>query len=132
MSKKIVKTDKAAAPVGPYNQAVMAGDTLYVSGQIALDAQSGELYKGDLQEETRRVMENLKAVVEAAGLGMEQVIKCSIFIKDMSQFSVINEVYGAYFENDIAPARETVAVVELPKGANVEVSCIAYKKAVVS
>jgi 2-iminobutanoate/2-iminopropanoate deaminase len=127
--KKVIKTEKAPAPIGPYNQAVLAGQTLYVSGQIALDPDTGELLKGSIEAETELVMKNLQAVLEAAGADFTDVVKSSIFVADMGQFSRINEVYGAYFEADTAPARETVEVANLPKYVNVEISVIAYLKA---
>lgn len=125
--KKIIRTSKAPAPIGPYNQAVLAGDTLYVSGQIALDPSNGSLYIGPIEEETRLVMENLRAVLEEAGMSFSQVVKASIFVKDMNQFSQINEVYAGYFDADSAPARETVEVSNLPKFVNVEISVIAVR-----
>lgn len=127
MKKTIIKTDKAPAPIGPYNQAIMSGDTLYISGQIAIDPATGELVEGDIQKETRQVMENLKAILDVAGLSFEQVIKASIFVKDMHQFNAINEVYGSYFDAETAPARETVEVGNLPKFVNVEISMIAVR-----
>lgn len=122
--KKVIKTDKAPAPIGPYNQAIMAGNTLFVSGQIPLNPASGELVKGDVKEQTRMVMENLKAILSEAGLDFSKVVKCSIFISDMKDFPKINEVYGSYFSEN-APARETVQVAGLPLGVDVEISCIA-------
>ena len=122
--KKAIKTNKAPAPIGPYNQAVMAGNTLYVSGQIPLNPANGELVKGDVKEQTRMVMENLKAILTEAGLDFSFVVKCSIFISDMKDFPKINEVYGSYFSEN-APARETVQVAGLPLGVDVEISCIA-------
>ncbi|MGB0885976.1 MAG: RidA family protein [Chitinophagales bacterium] len=124
MNKTIIKTENAPAPIGPYNQAVKTNDTLYVSGQIAIDPKSGALVIDNIQEETEMVMENLKAVVEAAGLTMENIVKTCIFISDMDNFALINEVYGSYFEKDF-PARECVEVSVLPKRVNVEISCIA-------
>ena len=126
MDRQIVSTDKAPAAIGPYNQAVLAGNTLYVSGQIALDPATGELLKGSIEEETHLVMKNLEAVLGAAGADFSHVVKSSIFVKDMGQFARINEVYGAYFDADSAPARETVEVANLPKYVNVEISVIAY------
>ena len=123
--KKIIKTPKAPAPIGPYNQAVLAGNTLYVSGQIALDPATGELLNGSIEEETHLVMKNLEAVLAAAGADFPQVVKSTIFVKDMGQFAQINQVYGAYFDADTAPARETVEVANLPKYVNVEISVIA-------
>lgn len=125
--KKIINTDKAPAPIGPYNQAVLAGNMLYVSGQIAINPKSGELETDDLEKETTQVLENLKAILSEAGLSMEDVIKTSIFISDMNNFGKINEVYGRYFDADTAPARETVEVANLPKFVNVEISAIALK-----
>jgi 2-iminobutanoate/2-iminopropanoate deaminase len=123
--KKIIKTPKAPAPIGPYNQAVLAGGTLYVSGQIALDPATGELLQGSIEEETDLVMQNLKAVLNAAGARFSHVVKSTIFVKDMGQFARINAVYGTYFDSEIAPARETVEVANLPKYVNVEISVIA-------
>ncbi len=123
--KKIIFSPNAPAPVGPYSQAVAANGTLYVSGQIALDPATGAIVSGDIQKETQQVMENLKAVLNAAGIGMQEVLKCTIFMTDMANYAAINEVYARYFNNDTAPAREAVAVAALPKGVNVEISCIA-------
>ncbi|MGS2740625.1 RidA family protein [Sinomicrobium sp. M5D2P17] len=125
--KKIINTDQAPAPIGPYNQAVLTGDTLYISGQIALDPITGELNLNSIEEETTRVMQNLEAILKAAGMGFENVIKSSIFISDMNNFAKINEVYGRYFSEENAPARETVEVANLPKFVNVEISMIAGK-----
>ncbi len=123
--KKIITTTKAPAPIGPYNQAVLSGNTLYTSGQIALNPETGELDLDDIKTETTQVMENMKAVLEAANMTFENVVKTSIFISDMNNFSAINEVYGSYFNNATAPARETVEVARLPKDVNVEISMIA-------
>ena len=125
--KKIIKTSKAPAPIGPYNQAILSGNTLYTSGQIAIDPSSGKLKIGTIKEETSLVMENMKAVLAAADMTFENVVKTSIFISDMTNFSEINEVYGRYFNEDTAPARETVEVANLPKFVNVEISMIAVK-----
>jgi len=125
--KTIINTPKAPAPIGPYNQAVLTGNTLYTSGQIALNAETGELVMDSIQTETKQVMENLKAVLEAAQMTFENVIKTSIFISDMHNFSQINEVYAKYFDTNSAPARETVEVANLPKFVNVEISMIAVK-----
>ena len=125
--KKIINTAKAPAPIGPYSQAVMANNTLYVSGQIAINPTTGELISGNLTEETKQVMENLKAVLLAAGMNFDNVVKCSIFLSDMNNFSVVNEIYGSYFSENNYPARETVEVSVLPKNVNVEISCIAVK-----
>ena len=124
--KKIIQTEKAPAPIGPYNQAVLAGETLYVSGQIPMDPETNELVSGDIKEETLQVMRNLEAVLKAAGLDFNHVVKASIFVNDMNQFSQINEVYGSFFNPDTAPARETVEVANLPKFVNVEISMIAF------
>ena len=123
--KKIIFTEKAPAPIGPYNQAVLTGNTLYTSGQIALHPETGELITSDIETETKQVMENMKAVLEAAGMGFDNVIKATIFISDMNDFAKINGVYGAYFNEETAPARETVQVACLPKNVNVEISMIA-------
>ncbi len=122
--KTIIQTNEAPAPIGPYSQAVQAGNTLYVSGQIALDAKTGELKTGNIAEETRQVMHNLGKVLEAAGLTYGNIVKSSIFIKDMDLFTQINEIYGEYFTEN-PPARETVEVARLPKDVNVEISVIA-------
>lgn len=126
MEKKVIRTDNAPAPIGPYNQAIQYGDMLFVSGQIAIDPTTGELLKGRIQEETKLVMENLKAVLAEAGMDFSNIIKSSIFIMDMGQFAEINEVYAQYFDAD-PPARETVQVAGLPKGVNVEISVVAGK-----
>lgn len=123
--KKIIFTDKAPAPIGPYNQAVLSGNTLYTSGQIALHPETGELITGDIETETKQVMENMKAVLDTAGMNFENVVKTTIFISDMNDFAKINGVYGAYFDEKTAPARETVQVAKLPKNVNVEISMIA-------
>lgn len=125
--KKIINTSKAPAPIGPYNQAVLVNDTLYISGQIPIDPNTGNLVEGDIKAETKQSMENLKAILEEAGMTFENVIKSTIFIKDMHQFAQINEVYGTYFDAESAPARETVEVANLPKFVNVEISMMAVK-----
>jgi 2-iminobutanoate/2-iminopropanoate deaminase len=125
--KKIIKTSKAPVPIGPYNQAILSGNTLYTSGQIAINPKTGELNITTIEEETTLVMENMKAVLAAAEMTFEHVIKTSIFISDMSNFSEINTIYGRYFNEDTAPARETVEVANLPKYVNVEISMIAVK-----
>lgn len=127
MTKKIIYTEKAPAPIGPYNQAVFAGNTLYTSGQIALNPATMELVLGSIEDETKQVMENLKAVLEAAGLTFEHVIKTTIFLIDMEDFSKVNAVYASYFDEKTAPARETVEVAGLPKAVNIEISMIAVK-----
>ncbi|MDX5477620.1 RidA family protein [Fontibacter flavus] len=126
MSKEIIFSKEAPAPIGPYSQAVKAGNSLFVSGQIALDADTGSLINENITEETHAVMKNLEAVLREAGFGFGDVVKCTIFIKDMGQFGTINEAYGQYFKTN-PPARETVEVSRLPKDVNVEISCIAVK-----
>ena len=126
MDKKIITTAAAPAPIGPYNQAVMTGNTLFISGQVCIDPPTGELKNKDIQEETHQVMHNLKAILKEAGMNFSNVVKTSIFITDMNRFAEINEVYGKYFESDF-PARETVQVSALPKFVNVEISMIAVK-----
>ncbi|WP_298370476.1 Rid family detoxifying hydrolase [uncultured Lutibacter sp.] len=125
--KTIINTKKAPAPIGPYNQAVLVKDTLYTSGQIAINPISGELVLNSIEAETTQVMENLKAVLEKAEMTFENVIKSSIFITNMNDFSEINKVYGSYFNSETAPARETVEVANLPKFVHVEISVIAVK-----
>ena len=125
--KKIITTDKAPAPIGPYNQAVLSGNTLYTSGQIAINPETGELVLGSIEAETKQVMQNMKEVLAAAEMTFENVIKTSIFISDMHNFSKINAVYDEYFDDATAPARETVEVANLPKFVNVEISMIAVK-----
>ena len=125
--KKIIYTDKAPAPIGPYNQAVLVGNTLYTSGQIALNPATMELVLDDIETETKQVMENMKAVLAAADMTFENVIKTSIFIMNMGDFARINAVYGSYFDEATAPARETVQVACLPKNVNIEISMIAVK-----
>ncbi|SDH33142.1 2-iminobutanoate/2-iminopropanoate deaminase [Pedobacter terrae] len=122
--KQIIKTTNAPAPIGPYSQAVQAGNFLFVSGQIAINPESGELNIGNIEEETHQVMRNLKAVLLEAGLTFDHVIKSTIFLSDMGTFAQVNEVYGQYFTADF-PARETVQVSVLPKNVNVEISVIA-------
>lgn len=125
--KKIIITDKAPAPIGPYNQAILVGNSLYTSGQIALNPETMELVLDDIETETKQVMENMKAVLEAAEMTFENVIKTTIFIMSMNDFGKINNVYATYFDEETAPARETVQVAGLPKGVNVEISMIAIK-----
>ena len=125
--KKIINTKNAPAPIGPYNQAILTGNTLYTSGQIALHPNTGELVNSTIEEETKQVMENMKAVLKAAEMTFEDVIKSSIFITNMNDFGKINEIYGSYFNAETAPARETVEVANLPKFVQVEISMIAVK-----
>jgi 2-iminobutanoate/2-iminopropanoate deaminase len=124
--KQEVKTQNAPAPIGPYSQAILSGNTLYLSGQIALDPKSGELNTKTIVDETHQVMRNIQAIITAGGMEMSNIVKCSIFISDMDNFTEINNIYGSYFEG-IAPARETVEVSRLPKDVNVEISVIAVK-----
>ena len=123
--KKIIHTDKAPAPIGPYSQAIQFGNMLYTSGQIAINPTTGDLEIEDIKAETRLVMENLRAVLQAAGMNFEHVIKASIFVSDMHNFAAINQVYATYFNEATAPARETVEIANLPKFVNVEISMIA-------
>ena len=125
--KKIIFTTNAPAPIGPYNQAVLIGNTLYTSGQIALHPETGELVLTDIETETQQVMENMKAVLAAAEMDFSHVVKTTIFIMNMGDFARINAVYGRYFDEKTAPARETVQVACLPKNVNVEISMIAIK-----
>ena len=125
--KKIINTPNAPAPIGPYSQAILSGNTLYTSGQIAINPKTGELVLDTISIETKQVMENLKAVLAAAEMTFENVIKTTIFISDMHNFGAINEVYATYFNSDTAPARETVEVANLPKFVNVEISAIAVR-----
>ena len=125
--KKIITTTKAPAPIGPYNQAVLTGNTLYTSGQIAFNPETGVLVLDDIKIETTQVMNNLKAVLIAADMSFNNVVKTTIFISNMDDFASINEVYGNYFNDATAPARETVQVARLPKNVNVEISMIAVK-----
>lgn len=125
--KKIIRTENAPAPIGPYNQAVAFNGMVYASGQIAINPKTGDLEIDDLAHETHLVMKNLQAVLEAAGSDLSMIIKTSIFLSDMNLFQAVNEVYGSYFEGDF-PARETVAVKGLPKGVNVEISAVAAVK----
>jgi len=125
--KKIIYTDKAPAPIGPYSQAVFVGNTLYTSGQIALDPATMELVMETIELETAQVMNNMKAVLKAADMDFSNVVKSTIFISDMNDFARINSIYASYFDEESAPARETVQVAKLPKNVNVEISMIAIK-----
>jgi 2-iminobutanoate/2-iminopropanoate deaminase len=125
--KKIIQTPDAPAPIGPYSQGVMHGNTLYTSGQIAIDPKTGELVDDNIEVESRQVMENMKAVLAAAGMDFSNVVKSSIFLKDMGDFQAVNSVYASYFDEATAPARETVQVAQLPKDVSVEISMIAIK-----
>jgi len=122
--KKVINTNNAPAPIGPYSQAVVAGDFLFVSGQIPSNPATGEIVSGDIKDEAKQVMENIKAILTEAGLSFSNIVKTSIFLTDMGNFAQVNEVYGTYF-TDQFPARETVQVAALPKNVNVEISVIA-------
>lgn len=124
MSKIIIKTDKAPAPIGPYNQAIKAGNMLFVSGQIAIDPSTGELMMENINQEANQVMKNIAAILTEAGAGFEHIVKTTIFLSDMNLFAEVNEIYGKYFSANF-PARETVAVKGLPKNVNVEISVTA-------
>ena len=126
MSKTVVYSDKAPEPIGPYSQAIQAGNLLFVSGQIAIEKSSGKLITSDVEAETTQVMANLDEILKSAGISFSNVVKTTIFLKDMGAFPRVNEIYGKYFK-DAPPARETVEVSALPKGVNVEISCIAVK-----
>jgi 2-iminobutanoate/2-iminopropanoate deaminase len=126
LEKRIINTKNAPAPIGPYNQAILVNDTLYISGQICIDPATGNMKNKDIQDETHQVMQNLKAILNETGMEFINVVKTTIFITDMNQFSEINEVYGKYFVGDFS-ARETVQVSALPKFVNVEISMIAVK-----
>ena len=126
MEKKIINTSNAPAPIGPYNQAILANNILYISGQVCIDPVDGNLKNKDLQEETHQVMHNLKAILQEAQMNFNNVVKTTIFLTDMNRFSEVNEIYGKYFEADF-PARETVQVSALPKFVNVEISMIAVR-----
>ena len=125
--KTIVNTPDAPAPVGPYNQSVLAGNTLYVSGQIAINQAAGTLVLATIENETHQVMKNLGFILGASGMTYENIVKCSVFVTDMELYSRVNAVYATYFNEDTAPARELVQVANLPKYVNVEISCIAVK-----
>ncbi len=124
MENKIVNTTKAPDPIGPYSQAVQAGNLLFISGQVAIDPATGTIETGDVASETKQVMKNLQAILSEAGIGFKNVVKTTIFLSDMSLFASVNEVYGSFFKDNY-PARETVAVKGLPKNVNVEISMIA-------
>lgn len=124
MQKTIIYSDNAPAPIGPYSQAIKAGNTLYVSGQIPIDTESGQIVTNDIAMETIQVMKNISSILSAAGMDLSNVVKCSIFVTDMNDFSVVNTTYEKYFASE-PPARETVEVAALPKGVHVEISCIA-------
>ena len=127
MSKQVINTEKAPAPIGPYNQSVLAGGFLFISGQVPIDPSSGNLVSGDIKTEAHQSMKNIQAILDEAKLTFEHVVKTTIFLSDMNLFAEVNEVYGSYFKGDY-PARETVAVKGLPKGVNVEISMIAVER----
>lgn len=124
--KKIINTNEAPAPIGPYNQAILVNNTLYASGQIALDPKTMTLINEDIHTETAQVMKNLAGVLKAAGMSFTNVVKATIYLSDMNDFTTVNEIYGSYFDHDEAPARETIQVAQLPKNVRVEISLIAY------
>lgn len=124
--KKNLKTDKAPQAIGPYSQAVVCGGMLYASGQIPINPETGEMQNSSIEEETHQVMKNIGAILEAANINFSNIIKTTIFITDMNDFSIVNEVYASYFSDDLFPARETVQVAALPKKAKVEISIIAH------
>ena len=126
MSKTVIYSNNAPEPIGPYSQAVLAGNMLFISGQIAINPATGNIEKADIESETKLVMKNLEQILKAAGLNFSHVVKSSIFLKDMNNFPKVNEIYGQYFQQQ-PPARETVEVSRLPKDVNVEISCIALK-----
>ena len=126
MSKQVIYTSEGPQPIGPYSQAILKNDTLYMSGQIAIDPTTGGLINDDISKETHQVMKNIGEILQAAGMDYSNVVKCSIFISDMNDFGVISKAYGTYFEEN-PPARETVEVSNLPMFVNVEISCIAIK-----
>jgi 2-iminobutanoate/2-iminopropanoate deaminase len=124
--KKAILTPDAPAPIGPYSQAIHAGNTVYISGQIAIDPTTGDLISSSIEEETHQVLKNVGAILKAAGMTFENVMSCSVFIKDMELFSRINAVYSTYFNSGIPPARALVQVSDLPKHVNIEISAIAH------
>ena len=124
--RSIIYSDRAPAPIGPYSQAVQAGNMLFVSGQIPADPDTEQLIEGSVEDEARQVMHNIGALLSEAGFSFADIVKTSIFLSDMKHFAAVNEVYGSFFQSDF-PARETVAVLGLPKNVNVEISVIAYK-----
>ncbi len=127
MPKQILFTNNAPAPIGPYSQGVWAGDLLFLSGQIAINPENGEMVTQDIVAETKQVMHNIGALLKAAGLSYDNIVKTSIFLKSMNDFGQVNQIYGEYFDNDTAPARETVEVARLPKDVNIEISITALK-----
>lgn len=124
---RIINSDAAPSPVGPYNHSVLAGNTLYVSGQIALEQETGKLILDNIEAETEQVLKNVGYILDAAGMTFADIVKCTVFVADMEQYARINAVYARYFDESTAPARELVQVANLPKYVNVEISCIAVK-----
>lgn len=124
--KKVIQIPGAPAPIGPYSQAILVNDTLYVSGQIPMNPQTGEIVENNIKKATKRVMENIQALLTEAGMNADNIVKCSIFLKDLEDFVDVNEIYASYFRS-LPPARETVQVARLPKDVDVEISCIAVK-----
>jgi 2-iminobutanoate/2-iminopropanoate deaminase len=127
MSKTVIYSSNAPEPIGPYSQAIKAGNILFLSGQIAIQSSTGSMITNNIEDETRQVMQNISEILKASGLTFADVVKTTIFLKDMNNFPKVNEIYGQHFKND-PPARETVEVSRLPKDANVEISCIAMAK----
>ncbi|MGB9627221.1 MAG: RidA family protein [Thermodesulfobacteriota bacterium] len=127
MSKKVIYTEKAPKPIGPYSQAIHAGDYLFLSGQIPIDPETGESVRGDIREQAQRVLENIKAILESQGLGMDDLVKVTIYLKDLKNFSQVNELYGTYFSKT-PPARSTLQVSDLPRNAEIEIEAIAWAK----
>jgi 2-iminobutanoate/2-iminopropanoate deaminase len=125
MTKEIISTSKAPQAIGPYSQAVRAGDFLFCSGQIPMDPETGELVAGAIGNQTERVLKNIRAVLQAAGAGLDRVVRCTVFLSDMNDFAAMNEVYGRFFEKD-PPARAAVEVARLPKNVGVEIAAVAY------
>jgi len=125
MGKKVIQTEKAPKPIGPYSQAIRAGNFIFLSGQIPIDPKTGELVKGDIRQQTQQILENIRGVLESQGLGMQDVVKVNIFLKDMGNFNEMNEVYATYFPAT-PPARSTVGVAKLPRNAEIEIEAIAY------
>jgi len=124
VNKKVIQTEKAPKAIGPYSQAIQAGNFLFLSGQIPLDPKTGELVKGDIRKQTQQVLENIKGILESQGLGMENVVKVTIFLKDIANFNQVNEVYATYFPSS-PPARSTVEVAKLPRDADIEIEALA-------
>lgn len=125
-SRSTVTTPLAPAAIGPYSQGILVGDRLYVSGQIAIDPETGSMIEGNVEQETERVLDNVEAVLKAASMTFENVVRCEVYMADMDDYAQINEVYGRYF-NEQPPARQALEVAELPRGARVEISCIAVR-----